>query len=165
MLSNTTFNNISVISWLSILLVVKIREKHWPAAIQWQYLSHNVLSITPRHEWDSSSQHQLITWIVINPYYHTLTTTMLCNMIYKRCHSESRQYFFFFFLQNYDSLASELIFMFIFQVQLEYILEREGGWDSVQVIVNSIQQLISTFCIFLKLFLFFYCILNSVLIF
>ena len=100
MVSNATFNNILVISWLSILLVVEIREKHWPAAIQWQYLSHNVLLSTLRHEWDSSSQHQLITWVVINPYYYTLTTTMLCNMIYKRCHLESRQYFVFSFLSK-----------------------------------------------------------------
>jgi hypothetical protein len=28
MVSNATFNNILVISWLSILLVVEIREKH-----------------------------------------------------------------------------------------------------------------------------------------
>jgi hypothetical protein len=31
-------------------------ENHWPVASQWQTLSHNVVSSTPRHEQDSNSQ-------------------------------------------------------------------------------------------------------------
>ena len=34
MVLTTTFNTISVISWLSVLLVKKTRENHRPAAIQ-----------------------------------------------------------------------------------------------------------------------------------
>jgi hypothetical protein len=42
---NVTFNNISVISWRSVLLVKKtICQKSW------QTTSHNVVSSTPRHE-------------------------------------------------------------------------------------------------------------------
>ena len=51
---NTTFNNISVISWRSVLLVDETwvpRENHRPAAIHWQTLSHNVVSSTPRLSW------------------------------------------------------------------------------------------------------------------
>jgi hypothetical protein len=35
MVFNATFNNISVISWRSVLLVVKGRENHRPVAIHW----------------------------------------------------------------------------------------------------------------------------------
>ena len=38
---NTTFNNISVISWHSVLLVEETGENHRPVASYWQTLSHN----------------------------------------------------------------------------------------------------------------------------
>jgi hypothetical protein len=47
---NATFNNISVISWWSDLLVEETRapgENHRPVASQWQTLSHNHVSSTP----------------------------------------------------------------------------------------------------------------------
>jgi hypothetical protein len=47
---NATFNNISVISLRSVLLVEETivpRENHRPAASHWQTLSHNVVSSTP----------------------------------------------------------------------------------------------------------------------
>ena len=47
MVFNATFNNISVISWRSVLLV---EENHWPVVSHWQTLSHNVASSTPHHE-------------------------------------------------------------------------------------------------------------------
>ena len=55
MVFNATFNNISVISWQSVLLVEETRvpgENHR----QGQTLSHNVVSSTPRH--GSNSQFQ-----------------------------------------------------------------------------------------------------------
>jgi hypothetical protein len=52
MVFNATFNNTSVISWWSVLLVEGTGENHWPAASHWQYLSH-IVSSTPRHERDS----------------------------------------------------------------------------------------------------------------
>jgi hypothetical protein len=52
MMFNATFNNISVISRLSVLLVEETGENHW------QHLSHNVVSSTPRHERRSNSQLQ-----------------------------------------------------------------------------------------------------------
>jgi len=51
MVFNATFNNISVISWWSVLWVEETRvprENHRPAASHWQTLSHNVVSSTPR---------------------------------------------------------------------------------------------------------------------
>ena len=51
MVFNVTFNNISVISWRSVLLVEEIwvsGENHRPVASNWQNLSHNVVSSTPR---------------------------------------------------------------------------------------------------------------------
>jgi len=56
---NTTINNIPVISWRSVILVEEtgvLGEDQQPAASDWQTLSHNVVSSTPRHEWDSNSQ-------------------------------------------------------------------------------------------------------------
>jgi hypothetical protein len=53
MMFNATFNNISVISWRSVLLVEETRvprENHQPVACHWQTLSHNVVSSTPHHE-------------------------------------------------------------------------------------------------------------------
>jgi hypothetical protein len=53
MVFNTTFNNISVISWQSVLLVEETGipgENHRPVASHWQTLSHNVVSRTPCHE-------------------------------------------------------------------------------------------------------------------
>ena len=48
---HATFNNISVISWRSVLLVEETGvpgEDNGPAASHWQTLSHNVVSSTPR---------------------------------------------------------------------------------------------------------------------
>ena len=53
MVFNTTFNNISVISWWSVLLVEETRvpgENHRHVASHWLTLSHNVASSTPLHE-------------------------------------------------------------------------------------------------------------------
>jgi hypothetical protein len=50
MVFNATFNNISVISWRSVLLVEETGvsgENHRPATSYWQILSHNVISSTP----------------------------------------------------------------------------------------------------------------------
>jgi len=58
MVFNATFNNISVILWQSVLLVGETGvhgENHWPVASQWQTVSHNVVSSTPRHERGSNS--------------------------------------------------------------------------------------------------------------
>jgi hypothetical protein len=49
MVFNATFNNISVISWRSVLLVEETGvpgENHRPIASNWQTLSHNVVSST-----------------------------------------------------------------------------------------------------------------------
>ena len=46
MVFNATFNNISVICWLSVLLVEETgvpRENHRPTASHWQTLSHNIV--------------------------------------------------------------------------------------------------------------------------
>ena len=53
MVFNATFNNISVISWWSVLLVEETGvtgENHRPVTSHWQTLSHNVVSSTPHDE-------------------------------------------------------------------------------------------------------------------
>ena len=67
---NATFNNISVISLWSILLVEETGENRWSATSHWQTLSHNVVSITPHlngiqtHNFSDDSH-----------WYYTITTT------------------------------------------------------------------------------------------
>jgi hypothetical protein len=61
MVLNATFNNISVISWRSILLEEETGvpgENHRNVASHRQTLSHNMVSSTPRHERGSNTQHQ-----------------------------------------------------------------------------------------------------------
>jgi hypothetical protein len=56
---DATLNNISVISWRSVLLVEETRvpgENHWPVTSHWQTWSHKVVLSTPRHERGSNSQ-------------------------------------------------------------------------------------------------------------
>jgi hypothetical protein len=53
MVFNAIFNNISIISWQSVLLVEETGvpgENHRPVASHWQILSHNVVSSKPRHK-------------------------------------------------------------------------------------------------------------------
>jgi hypothetical protein len=59
MVFSATFNNISAISWRSVLLVDETGvcgENHRPAASNYQIISHNVVSSTPRHARGSNSQ-------------------------------------------------------------------------------------------------------------
>jgi hypothetical protein len=61
MVFNATINNISAMSWLSVLLVDETRvpeekKNHWPVTSNWQTLSHNVVWSTPRHEQGLNSQ-------------------------------------------------------------------------------------------------------------
>jgi hypothetical protein len=49
MVFNVTFNNISVISWRSVLLEEETGvpgENHWHVASHWQALSYNVVHLT-----------------------------------------------------------------------------------------------------------------------
>jgi len=52
---NSTFNNISIISWREVLLVEETdyQEKTTDLSLT---LSHNIVSSTPRHEQDSNSK-------------------------------------------------------------------------------------------------------------
>jgi hypothetical protein len=58
MVCNVTYNNISVILWLSVLLVEETSvpgEIHWLATSHWQTWSPNIVSSTPRLKRDSNS--------------------------------------------------------------------------------------------------------------
>jgi hypothetical protein len=79
MVFHATFNNISVISWWSVLLVEETgvrRENHRPVTSYWQTLSHNVVSSTPRHERGSNSTLVVIGTDCIGSWksnYHAIT--------------------------------------------------------------------------------------------
>ena len=56
---NATFNNISVISWQSVLLVEETSvpgDNNQSVASRWQTLLFNVVSSTPRHDRGLNSQ-------------------------------------------------------------------------------------------------------------
>jgi hypothetical protein len=58
MMFNATFNNISAMSWRSVLLVEETGvsgENHRPVVSHWKTLSHDV-SNSPRHEQGLNSQ-------------------------------------------------------------------------------------------------------------
>ena len=57
MVFNITFNNISVISWRSVLLLKETGENLRSVTSHWQTLLHNVVSSIPRHDRDSNSLH------------------------------------------------------------------------------------------------------------
>ena len=69
---NATFNNISFISRRSVLLVEETGvpgENHRSVASHWQTPSHNVVSSTPRHEWDSMAPYKSLdddVWFVFD---------------------------------------------------------------------------------------------------
>ena len=57
MVFNATFNNISIISWRSVLLMEETGvpgENHGPVASRITTLSHNVVSSTPLNEQGSN---------------------------------------------------------------------------------------------------------------
>jgi hypothetical protein len=59
MVFNTTFNNISAISWQSVLLVEETGvpgENHSPAISHGQTLSHSIVWSTPRDKRDWNPQ-------------------------------------------------------------------------------------------------------------
>ena len=61
---NTTFNNISVISWELVLLVEETGVPY--SASHWQASSHNVVSSTSHHEHYSNSQLYTFTLYVLH---------------------------------------------------------------------------------------------------
>ena len=68
MVFNATFNNISVISWWSVLLLEGTRvpdENHRPAVSDLQTLSHNVVSNTPHLS--GVRTHNCTEQVVVNP--------------------------------------------------------------------------------------------------
>jgi hypothetical protein len=76
MVFNTTFNNISVISWRSALLVKETRvpgKNHRPVTSHWQTWSHNVVSSTTGHIQGWYSPFDCTGNCKLN--YHTITIT------------------------------------------------------------------------------------------
>ena len=67
---NATFNNISAISWRSVLLVEETGENHCPVASHWQTLSHKVVSTTRLHEQGLNSQLYVCTLVFLSIVCH-----------------------------------------------------------------------------------------------
>ena len=93
MVFNATFNNMSVISWLSVLLVEETggpRKNHRPVVSHWQTLAHNVVNlalieirthnisgnkITDIGQWYSIALHSFLY------FYQILTTLVKLNIM------------------------------------------------------------------------------------
>jgi len=108
MVLNATFNNISAISWQSVLLVEEtgVPEKNNRSdASHWQNFSYNVASSTPRHEQDSNhsvsgDRHWLHRYIIIvtKDYFacsYPVLSTFVVSVI---CHCNSCPIHLSFFL-------------------------------------------------------------------
>ena len=68
---NATFNNISVISWPSVLLVggtVALKENHQPAVSHRQTLSHKVVSSTPCHQRNLKISKTTVHVVILVPF-------------------------------------------------------------------------------------------------
>jgi hypothetical protein len=61
MVLNATFNNISVISWRSVLLVEETGENHRPAVSRWQPLLQSLLDLYTICQTEKG-KHRLILW-------------------------------------------------------------------------------------------------------
>ena len=76
MVFNATFNNISVITWQLVLLMERIGlpgENHKDEVVShWQTLTHNVVSSTPRHEWENAYVFCSVYAYQINKRFPTL---------------------------------------------------------------------------------------------
>jgi hypothetical protein len=79
MVFNPTFNNISVKSWWSVLLVEETRvpgENHQPTTSYWQTLSHNAVSSIPcmsgiqNHNFSGDSIFRVVSEVGCNTSYN-----------------------------------------------------------------------------------------------
>ena len=129
MVFNATFNNISVISWWSVLLVKETGvsgENHWPVTSHWQtfidhimlYRVHLTMSGVRTHNMNSSC-HRIILWIYVR-HLLTLYNSLIFRFL-QQC--MSRTFYFndswdFFLLNDRNFLwSSLLVFYIIYKLQ------------------------------------------------
>ena len=88
MVFNTTFNNISVMLWWSVLLVEESGENHRPVTSHWHTLSHKVVSSTPCPS--GIRTHNMIgndyTGICKSNYHMIMTMMATLNTIWRLAH-------------------------------------------------------------------------------
>ena len=110
---NTTFNNISIISWWSVLLVeetVVPRENHRPVKSQWQTLSHNIVSSAPRHQWNSNT-----TLVVIGTDFCTGSCKSNFHMITKTMAPKSLcKYDYMDYEKKIPEIPEKIFWIFLF---------------------------------------------------
>ena len=91
---NATFNNISVISCRSVLLVEETGvsgENHWPVVSHWQTLSHNVVSY---HIWSHISVLSVNCWHILQGF------SRFCLLSYEEANFNQTNIFSFVYSYN-----------------------------------------------------------------
>ena len=90
MVLNATFNNISGISWRSVLLVKETRvpreKNHWPVASHWQTLSNDVKGENLSHRFATISS---VVFLYSMPYIFILNKVEYFLQRYLRCAFQS----------------------------------------------------------------------------
>jgi hypothetical protein len=130
MVFNATFNNISVISWRSVLLVEETGENHWPAECHWQTLSHNDVLSTPhmsgirthnvigdRH-WFGCSEH--LFWFTVFTQCTTLLLFLHSKIFGIKDTSTSVPHFAQIY-QTYEKTDDVVIYIIHYVILVEYL--------------------------------------------
>ena len=127
MVFNATFNNISVISWQSVLLMEETGvcwENHQPAASRWQTLSHIYMLYRVHLAW---AEFELTTLVVIGTNsmgscksnYHT-NTTMTGPYFVNSCsiHTQMENLSMSMEIFNIHLTQNNVIYIFLFLISL-----------------------------------------------
>jgi hypothetical protein len=135
MVFNVTFNNISVMSWKSVLLVEEARvhrENHWPVTSHWQTLSYNVVfEYTLLHQSNNFKVYTVIlNYIYIDQFIQINQTRFL--HVWSEIKCNRKQYLVTPKIKKVhilDKVATEIL-------NTLYMLSNLTGWEVPKIIVG-----------------------------
>ena len=136
---NATFNNISAISWRSVLLVQEIGvpgENHWATASHWQTLSHNVVSNC------SFSNHKILVISIVTMHckiisYIRINNPKLDHVIVMWHILIKLRWKLDFFLQFFNWWSTDITWYSVFKQTISDKSMKSSGIDRVNIYENS----------------------------